>query len=111
MSPEITTAIISAVTTLIVSFGTWMISMRRERLKNAEETRTLFESYRDELRTRIEELKDDVTSVNSTIQNEISILEVKMDELTKQVEKHNQVVERTFRLEERVDSLLHPHTK
>ncbi len=36
-----------------------------------------------------------------------ALLEYKLDELTKKVEKHNQVVERTFRLEGRMTEAEH----
>lgn len=43
-----------------------------------------------------------VCLVNNKVQHNktIAIIELKLDELTKQVEKHNKVVERTYKLEE-----------
>lgn len=40
----------------------------------------------------------------SALQNRksMSLIEYKIDELTKKVEKHNSVIERTFKLEERM---------
>lgn len=100
MSTEIVTAIISAATTLVVSFGTWHISMAKERTKTIESSKELFESYRDELRNKFEGLRDEVTAVNANMQQQIALIELKIDTLSKHVEKHNQVVERTFKLEE-----------
>ena len=100
MSTEIVTAIISAVTTFVVAFGSWHVSMARERDKTIETNRQMFESYRDELKEKFEGLRDEVTAVNANMQQQIALIELKIDTLSKHVEKHNQVVERTFKLEE-----------
>ena len=105
MPTEIITALISAAVTLIVSIGTWQVSTRNERIKQAEQTRTLFESYRDELRKRIDALRDEVSGVNANVQQQIAIVELKIDTLANKVEKHNGVVERTYKLEQ--DSAVH----
>lgn len=39
--------------------------------------------------------------------NKIAKLEVLVENLTAEVNKHNKVIERTYRLEERMDSALH----
>ena len=39
----------------------------------------------------------------ATVKKAMTIVEVKLDALSKTVEKHNSVVERTFRLEERTN--------
>ena len=100
MSTEVVTAIISAVTTLIVSIGTWHVSTRNEREKTQKQTIALFESYRDELRGKMDALRDDVTQVNATVQQQISVLEIKIDTLSERVEKHNNVIDRTYKLEQ-----------
>ena len=43
-----------------------------------------------------------VCLVNNRVQHSktIAVIELKIDELTKQVEKHNKVIERTYKLEE-----------
>lgn len=100
MSSEVITAIISAVTTLIVSIGTWHVSTRNEREKTQKQTVALFESYRDELRGKMDALRDDVTQVNATVQQQISIVDIKLDTLSERVEKHNNVIDRTYKLEQ-----------
>lgn len=100
MSTEVVTAIISAITTLIVSIGTWHVSTRNEREKTQKQTVALFESYRDELRGKMDALRDDVTQVNATVQQQISVLEIKIDTLSERVEKHNNVIDRTYKLEQ-----------
>lgn len=41
------------------------------------------------------------------LETKIARLEAKMDSLTSEVEKHNQMVERTYKLETEVDNLYH----
>ena len=44
-------------------------------------------------------------SVYVTLERKIAVIETKIDTLRNEVEKHNSVVERTFRLEEQVKTL------
>lgn len=44
-------------------------------------------------------------SVYVTLERKIAVIETKIDTLRSEVEKHNSVVERTFRLEEQVKTL------
>lgn len=44
-------------------------------------------------------------SVYVTLERKIAVIETKIDNLRNEVEKHNSVVERTFRLEEQVKTL------
>lgn len=44
-------------------------------------------------------------SVYVTLEKKIAIIETKIDNMRIEVEKHNSVVERTFRLEEQVKTL------
>ena len=89
MSAEIVTAIISAVTTLLVSLGTWHVSMRQYRLKNSEM-----------VTKAIDEVKDTVTANNADIQQHLAVIDLKIQTLSDRVEKHNGVVERTYKLEQ-----------
>lgn len=89
MSTEIVTALISAVTTLIISIGTWMVSMRNYRHKTQED-----------ISKAIDDVKDTVTSNNADIQQHLSIIDLKIGTLSDRVEKHNGVIERTYKLEQ-----------
>lgn len=89
MTAEIVTAIISAVTTLLVSLGTWHVSMRQYRLKNGEM-----------VTKAIDEVKDTVTSNNADIQQHLALIDLKIQTLSDRVEKHNGVIERTYKLEQ-----------
>lgn len=89
MSTEVLTAIISAVTTLLVSLGTWHISMRQYRVKNM-----------DMVDKAISEVKDTVTANISDIQSHLAIIDLEIKTLSDRVEKHNGVIERTYKLEQ-----------
>lgn len=89
MNAEIVTAIISAVTTLLVSLGTWHVSMRQYRLKSSEM-----------VTKAIDEVKDTVTSNNADIQQHLALIDLKIQTLSDRVEKHNGVIERTYKLEQ-----------
>ena len=94
MSTEVITAIITAITTLLVSLGTWHVSMRQYRLKNM-----------DIVTKAIDEVKDTVTANNADIQQHIALIDLKIQTLSDRVEKHNEVVDRTYKLEQ--ESVLH----
>ena len=94
MTSEVVTAIISAVTTLLVSLGTWHISMKQYRLKNM-----------DMVTKAIDEVKDTVTANNADIQQHLALIDLKIQTLSDRVDKHNGVIERTVQLEK--ESMLH----
>ena len=94
MDSEIITALISGFTTLLVAMGTWHFTSRKDRTENKEL-----------IMKNIEGLKDDITAVNATVQQQIAIIDIKITDLTKQVERHNQVVDRTYALEKAVGIL------
>lgn len=100
MSEAIVTALISAVASLVVAFGTWHVSMKKDREKQTEEVLKMLTDHREEYLSEIRDVKDDVSHVNATVQNQVSIIEIKIEELSSRVEKHNNVIERTFKLEQ-----------
>lgn len=89
MDSSIITALISGFTTLLVAMGTWHFTSKKDRAENKEL-----------IMQNIESLKDDITKVNANVQQQIAIIEIKIDELSKRVEKHNNVIERTYKLEQ-----------
>lgn len=89
MSTEVATAIISAVTTLLVSIGTWNVTMRQHREKTQQD-----------MNKALDEVKDTMTASNANIQQHLSIIDLKIETLSNRVEKHNGVIERTYKLEQ-----------
>ena len=88
MDSEIITALISGFTTLLVAIGTWLVTAKKDRAENKEF-----------LMKSINEVKDDITGINANVQQHIAIIDLKIDELSNRVEKHNNVIERTYALE------------
>lgn len=88
------TTVLSVAGSLLVAFGTWHTQMKIEREKTATEIKKM-----------VDGLQDDITGINSNVQQQIAIIDLKIVELTKNVEKHNNVIERTYKLEQ--DSALH----
>ena len=99
-SSEIIVALISGAVSLIVAIGTWHMTARSDRRKSEERLKAMFDEHKDTTAKEIRMITDTLTSVNANIQQQIAILDLKMDELSKRVEKHNQVVERTYKLEQ-----------
>lgn len=101
MSDAIITAIISAVSSLIVAFGTWNISIKKDREKQTEELKCILSDHREEYLSGIRSVQDDISKVNATVQNQIAIVEYEIKTLSDRVDKHNNVIERTYKLEQK----------
>ena len=96
--PIINTIISSAIS-LVVAFGTWHITMKKDREKQVEEVKALLNEHREEYLSGIQDVKGDVSQVQATVQNQVGIIEIKIQTLSDRVEKHNQVIDRTRELE------------
>lgn len=105
MSDAIICALISAGVTLIVSIGSFQLSTKRDRDKAKEELRTTLNTNISAIKNDLESLKDDISGVNATVQNQISIVELKIQTLSDRVEKHNNVIERVYKLEQAVKDI------
>lgn len=91
--------IITSLISLFVAFGTWHVSMKKDREKQMDEVKDMLMDHREEYLSGIREVQDDITQINATVQNQISIIDVKLDTLSDRVERHNQVIDRTYALE------------
>lgn len=98
--PIVNTLISSAIS-LIVAFGTWHISMKKDREKQMDEVKGLLMEHREEYLTGIRSVQDDISQVQSTVQSQIGIIEYEIKTLSERVEKHNQVIDRTRALEQK----------
>lgn len=94
MDTAIICALISGAVTLVGSLTTWRITAK----KDQDETRK-------QLKAEIDGLKDDVSGINATIQQQIAVIDIKIETLSSRVEKHNNVIERTYKLEQAVEDL------
>lgn len=105
MSSEIWCAIISGVVTLLVSIGTWHVSTKRDRDKTNENLQKALDDNYEKMRKSVEDLKDDVSQIEAVVQQQIAIQSLKIETLSKEVEKHNNVIERMFKLEQKVEDM------
>ena len=91
---EVICAVISGLVTLIVAIGTWHVTAKKDRVENKEL-----------IMKNIGDLKDDISGINANVQQQIAIIDLKISDLTKQVERHNSVVERTYAIEKSIGIL------
>ena len=120
MPTEVLCALISGVVTLLVSIGTWHASALKDREKMREEIKAELIKYHEKNREEIKdirendlrEIREDVSSMGANLQQKIAIIELELGHtrndittLSTRVEKHNNVIERVFKLEE-TDKLL-----
>lgn len=95
--PVLNTVISSAIS-LAVAFGTWHVSMKKDREKQVDEVKEVLDKHREEYLTGIQDVKNDVAKTNT----HIALVDEKISTLSDRVEKHNNVIERTYALETRV---------
>ena len=120
MPTEIWCALIAGVVTLATSIGTWHLSAKKDQDKTREDLLKQLNEYyqknREEIdkirQTDLREIRDDVSNMGANLQQKIAIIEMELGHtrndittLSTRVEKHNNVIERVFRLEE-TDKLL-----
>ena len=94
--------VLSSLVSLAVAFGTWHVSMKKDREKQVKEVTDVLTEHREEYLKGIRDVQDDVTQVNATIQTQIAVIDEKISTLSDRVERHNNVIERTYHLETEV---------
>lgn len=92
--------VISSIVSLIVAFGTWHISMKKDREKQTDEVKKMLTTHREEYLSQIRSVQDDISQVQATVQNQVGVIELKIETLSDRVEKHNNVIDRTYKLEQ-----------
>lgn len=96
---KIITGLITAVVTVVVCLINNWVTLYRDR-KSRED---LYSKQQNELKEYFTEKIKDVTSTQAEIKHEVSIFQVKLEDLTHKVEKHNNLVERMYCCEKRLD--------
>lgn len=107
MPTEVWCALIAGAVTLITSMGTWHFSMKKDRDKQRDDLKAELLAYHEKNRAEIKdirehdlrEIRDDLTDMGANLQQKVAVIDEQIRTLSARVEKHNQVVERTFRLE------------
>lgn len=102
MPTEVITALISAGVTLFVSIGSWHISNHTSRKQDQEKLKAMLDEHKEDTRKQIDELKDDITNFNSQVQVHLVELDMAIKTLSDRVEKHNNLIDRTYKLESEV---------
>lgn len=136
MSDNVITALITGtvaiVTTMITATVTYRLSSKKDRNeqvaavkaelikyheKNRDEIRDIRQNDLREIREDITQTRDDITQMGANLQQKIAIVELNQSHmredvvvLSNRVEKHNGVIERTYRLEDN-DKLLDERIK
>lgn len=136
MSDNVLTALITGtvaiVTTMITATVTYRLSSKKDRNeqvaavkaelikyheKNRDEIRDIRQNDLREIREDITQTRDDITQMGANLQQKIAIVELNQSHmredvvvLSNRVEKHNGVIERTYRLEDN-DKLLDERIK
>ena len=131
MSDDVKIALISGgvgiLTALIASIGSFQLSTKKDRQKQREDLKAELKAYYQMNREEIEKIKqgdlkeireditqtrEDITQMGANLQQKIAIVELNQSHmredvvvLSNRVEKHNGVIERTYRLEDN-DKLL-----
>lgn len=120
MPTEIGVALITGVVSLATTLLTLHFSMKKDREKQRDDIKAELIKYHEKNREEIQnirqndlrEIRDDVSALGANLQQKISIIELELGHtrsdittLSSRVEKHNNVIERVFRLEE-TDKLL-----
>ena len=113
MPTEIWCALIAGFVTLITSIGSFQMSVKKDREKAKEELKEELLKYHEQNRAEIIEIRekdlrdirDDVSDMGANLQQKIAVLETNLMNLKSSVDKHNQVIERTYKLEQAVEDL------
>lgn len=94
--------IINAGISLVIAFGTWHISMKQDRKKQTEEVKVMLTDHREEYLSGIQDVKDEVASLKTAVEINQAVTDGKIDTLSKNVEKHNGIYDKTVQLQQDV---------
>lgn len=96
-------AIISAAAAIIVCLINNHLQRKRDESKRAEEKEQQQADLKADLTAHLEEVIANQNESTSQIHNEIEMVKYQLSELAKHVDKHNNVIERTYELEKRTE--------
>lgn len=109
MTTDIIIAIIGGVVTLLCGVLTFIPAMKK--IKN-EQSKDL-EAFKHEMRKTMSDVQDNyakslseilsmVTDLKASYQQSIAIIQLQIENLEKKQDKHNSIIERTYKLEEQM---------
>lgn len=96
-------AIISAAAAIIVCLINNHLQRKRDERKGAAEKEQQQADIKADLTAHLEKVIANQNESTSQIHNEIEMIRYQLSELAKHVDKHNNVIERTYELEKRTE--------
>lgn len=106
MDSSVIGVIITQIGAILIASGGWYFGAKKDR-----------EKTREMMAKEIQDLKNDVTEMGANLQQKIAVIELELNHtrkdlntLSDRVEKHNNVIERVYRLED-ADRLLDERIK
>lgn len=96
-------AIISAAAAIIVCLINNHLQRKRDESERAEEKEQQQADLKADLTAHLEEVIANQNESTSQIHSEIEMVKYQLSELAKHVDKHNNVIERTYELEKRTE--------
>ena len=121
MSENVIIALISGgtslITALVTAVGAFQLSVKKDRDKQKQDLEATLDAYYNKNREAIteirendlREIRDDVTNMGANLQQKIALIEMSVGHtnenlmtLSNRVDKHNNVIERTFKCEQAI---------
>lgn len=97
------TQIVVSLISAVVAIVGYVLIDRREKNKQMDafkkEMLNTLKEHREEYLKGIDEVKDSITDLTAKTQQTQAIIELKIDALEKKQDKHNSIIERTYKLE------------
>lgn len=96
-------AILSAVISGAVTLVVCLLNNNYQRKRDEKSREATKDKEQKDITEHLEEIKDAQNDFKTQIHNEIGMVKYQLSELTKRVEKHNNVIERTYELEKQTE--------
>lgn len=105
METTIIVALISGSVAFLGSMLGFVASERARKDKATNEISETLKSHRDEYIAQIDEVKDSIKDMTATYQKTVAVIDMKIDALEKAQNKHNNLIERMYKVEQ--DTAVH----
>lgn len=99
----VVTSLISSVTTAGLTMGGWIMASKKTKKDEKKEIIDTLTNHKDETNQKILTIQKSVDNLANDFGKYQELMQVKFDTLTDRVEKHNNVIERTYALEKDMD--------
>lgn len=97
------TGALTSLTTVSLTIGGWIVADKHSKKAEKEKLRLMLEDHKAASNEQIASIHSAIGELRHEYTDSQNIIELKLDTLTKQVEKHNNVIERTYALEKDMD--------